>query len=256
MKASAVVLAGRDNTGRLRECSGEAYEALIEIAGLPMAQYVVNALRACQYIGRVVVVGPRAALEERLQGEGLEFVDRGESLLDNVMLGASHLAGEEGKVLVATSDIPLLTPMVVEDFLLRCASREANLHYPIVSRRDTEARFPRARRTYVRLREGAYTGGNMMLLDPWVIDACARVASRFIAARKQPLKLATLLGFSFIVRFLLGRLALAQAEERVSRILGIRGAAVISPWPEVGMDVDKPEDLELAKVILEGGGAA
>lgn len=256
MKAHAVVLAGRDNTVRLKECSGEAYEALIEVAGQPMAQHVLDALLSTPGVGRVVVVGPRDALEERLRGEGLEFVERGETLLDNVMLGAGRLAGEEGKVLVVTSDIPLLTAEAVEDFLVRCAAREANLHYPIISRRDTEARFPRAKRTYVRLHEGAYTGGNMMLLDPWVIETCAREAGKFIAARKQPVKLAALLGFSFIVQFLLGRLTLAQAEERVSRLLGIRGAAVVCPWPEVGVDVDKPEDLELVRAVLEGEGAA
>ena len=40
---------------------------------------------------------------------------------------------------------------------------------------------------------------------------------------------------------------MAEIEERVRLILGFRGVAVVSPYPEVGIDVDKPQDLALVE---------
>jgi hypothetical protein len=40
-------------------------------------------------------------------------------------------------------------------------------------------------------------------------------------------------------------------EERLSTILDIKLAAIISPYPEVGNDVDKERDLLLAREHME-----
>lgn len=68
-----------------------------------------------------------------------------------------------------------------------------------------------------------------------------------VAMRKNPLKLSRLLGFKFILKLLFNRLSMAEIEERVRLILGFRGVAVVSPYPEVGIDVDKPQDLALVE---------
>jgi hypothetical protein len=55
------------------------------------------------------------------------------------------------------------------------------------------------------------------------------------------------LGVGFVIKFLLRLLTLAEAERKVSQLLGmIKGVVVISKYPEVGVDIDKPNDLELA----------
>ena len=43
----------------------------------------------------------------------------------------------------------------------------------------------------------------------------------------------------------------ADLEEGVTRLLGCPGAGVLSPFPEVGADVDKPEDVAIARRLLE-----
>ena len=53
-----------------------------------------------------------------------------------------------------------------------------------------------------------------------------------------------------LIRFALGRLTLADALARLSAIVGIRIAAADMPFAEAAIDVDKPEDLELAEKIL------
>ena len=73
---------------------------------------------------------------------------------------------------------------------------------------------------------------------------------RVLTLRKKPWKLAQLLGFSFMLKFFMQRLSLAELEKRVSQLLGVKGVAIISPYPEIGTDVDKPSDFELAERVI------
>ena len=50
------------------------------------------------------------------------------------------------------------------------------------------------------------------------------------------------LGWLVVLRYLLGRLRLAEALERASQLLEIRAAAVMMPFPEAAVDVDTPSD--------------
>ncbi|MDI3279924.1 MAG: nucleotidyltransferase family protein [Bacillota bacterium] len=248
MKVDAVILAGADNAGPLRECAQEPYEALISINGRPMVEYVVEAVRQAHSVGRIAVVGPRAELEQALHGRVDLVVERGRSLVENILLGIEALA-PQGKVLLVTSDLPLLTPEAIDDFVAQCARRRADVYYAIVARESNEAKYPGVRRTYVRLKEGVFTGGNLVLLEPWVILQHRRLIEQAVAARKEPWQLGRLLGVRVIVKFVLNRLSIAEVEKRVQKKLGFVGAGVISRYPEVGIDVDKPSDLELARRV-------
>ncbi|MGI5839257.1 MAG: NTP transferase domain-containing protein [bacterium] len=244
---NAVILAGAPNNGPLRDSSPAANEALIEIYGRPMLDYVVGALNASSQIGRMVIVGPPADFAGLYPGAML--VESGSSILENIRRGVDALATRE-KILVLTSDIPLLTPEAINDFLARCGEREADFYYPAVRRDISETRFPGVKRTYVALKNGTFTGGNIFLLDPAIIPRSLRQAEQFIKMRKKPLQLARLLGLGFILKFVTRTLTVAEAEKRVSQLFKLRAAAVISPYAEIGVDVDKPSDLALVVAEL------
>lgn len=250
MQVNALVLAGAPNTGPLRECSDEPWEALIDVGGKPMVQFVVDALRGAEGVKRVAVVGPREELAARVRGEDIAFVDGGEGLIDNVIRGLGALPGDM-PLLLATADIPLLTSKVVEQFLAQCDARPgADLYYPIVDKAVNEKKYPLVQRTYVGLKEGTFTGGNLILVRPEVISRSAARAEAFVAARKNPLRLALLLGPVIILKFFLHNLTLAELERRVSRLFAVQGAVIVSPAPEIGIDVDKPSDLKLVRAAL------
>lgn len=244
----ALVLAGSYNDGPLRECSPARYEALIPIGSRPMAGYVVEALLKASRIGRIVVVGPKE-LAGWLDPERVQLVEPGGSLIENALQGLRHLPGAR-RVLMATGDIPLLTAQAVDDFLELCRDQSADIYYPVVPREVLGAVLSSSARTFVNLREGVFTGGNLLLINPKVVEACLRVGQRLIDARKSPLKLCRLVGFLFLVRFLLRGISLKEAQEKVSRMLGVRGQVVICRYPEVGVDVDKPSDLEMVSRLL------
>lgn len=259
MPVSAIVLAGRRNEGAFREVSPAAWEALVEIAGRPMVSYVAGALREALGVGRVVVVGP-ADLEGTL-GADVEVVEPGDSLVENLRRGFAALAASEGRedggpspVLVCGGDLPLLSGEAVDALLAACEALPAAVHYPVIEKSACEARYPQARRTYASFREGTFTGGNAFLIAPEAREPLLDLVGRFYAARKSPLRLARLLGPAILIKFLLRRLSVRDIERLFQRWTGLAGRAVVFPYPEVGMDVDKVEDLALAKILLKQAG--
>jgi hypothetical protein len=94
------------------------------------------------------------------------------------------------------------------------------------------------------------TGGNVFLIRPQVILKSRDRIEQAFALRKRPLQLSRLLGFKFLIKLLTGRLEVAEIEARVEEILGMKGAGILSLYPEIGVDVDKPSDLNLARALL------
>ncbi len=153
-------------------------------------------------------------------------------------------------MLVVTSDLPLLKPEIVDDFLTKAERAGVSLYYPIVSREDTFAMFPEAERTFIRLKDGTFTGGNLVYMEKSVLSQMSGLFQQVIAARKKPWRLVKILGGAFILSFLLRTLSIAKIERRAQE-LGLNAKAVIMRQPEVGFDVDKPQDFTAIVRALE-----
>ncbi|MBB6099388.1 CTP:molybdopterin cytidylyltransferase MocA [Deinobacterium chartae] len=242
---SAVVLGGGDPGDPFAAKHGVAVKALIELEGRPMARYVLEALRASGRVRRIVYVGPvNAALSDLID---VNLPDAG-SLLANLEQGVAALP-QDARALVVTADVPMLTPEQVRSVLDEAP--RAGLVYPIVRRADCERTYPGVKRTYARLREGSFTGGNLFLLEPKLVGLFLPQLRRVLELRKHPVALAGLIGPGVLLRLLLGRLSLDQLEKRVSDILGVPARALITAHAAVGTDVDKDADLALARAVLQ-----
>jgi GTP:adenosylcobinamide-phosphate guanylyltransferase len=245
----AIILAGGLNSGSLRQVSSAQYEAEIEIAGRPMLDYVILALKNVKAINRIIVVGSPSILSEDIKKSINIIASPGDSLIDSLTNGLNHLNTGE-PVLVLTSDIPLITKEAVEDFLGRCNERKGDVYYSFVSKERNEEKYPGVQRTYVKLREGTFTGGNLVLLAPKIIKDNRDLLLKAATLRKKPIQLGKLLGWRCLFYLLIGKLTINAIEKRVLRTFNINAVGVISPYPEVGIDVDKPSDLRLAKKVL------
>jgi GTP:adenosylcobinamide-phosphate guanylyltransferase len=234
-------------------------KALIRIAGQEMIRYVVDAVNDSKRVQRTVVVG--LDREECDLPEPVECVSAPGDMYDNIMAGMEHLLPNPGELpgprdplaapmLAASSDIPLLTTEVVDYFIDACQSMDADLYYSLVERSVMEASFPTADRTFVRLRDGAFAGGDLMMLSPSALRANRQLFRELAASRKNALKMARMLGLGMILRFLTHSLTVVQAERKASQILGCRAKAVISLFAELGMDVDKPHQLDIVSRLL------
>lgn len=248
---NAVVLGGGLNEGPLQALSPARYEALIPIGSKVMVEYVVEALLSSRRIEQIVVVGPLQELSPLLRKDRVRLVNVAGGIIENAEKGLDLLPGGE-RVLLTTADIPLLTADAVDNFLALCGDMSADVYYPIIPKEVVEERFNANRRTYVRLKEGLFTGGNVILLNSKVFKQCMRNGQKIFQKRKSPLGLCRLIGISFVLKYLLRLLGVPDVLKKASELLGVKGEVVISRYPEIGVDVDKPGDLELAKRTLSG----
>ena len=230
-------------------------KALVDIAGAPMVQWVLNALGGAISVDHVLVVG----LD---QDCGLTcakpsyFLSNQGHILDNIKAGLRHNKQRNpsaNRVLVASSDIPTITPEIVDWRVHKSLERECDIDYAVVDRKTMETRFPGANRSYVRLKDCDLCGGDLNVIRVALIEN-EQLYARLIAARKNAFKQCAMLGIDLLLLLLLGRLSLKDAEHRASERIGVKGRACLSPYAELAMDVDKPHQLELARQDLSNRG--
>jgi hypothetical protein len=114
-----------------------------------------------------------------------------------------------------------------------------------------ERRFAQSGRTFIPLRDGAYCGGDIFMARTDLIHSNQALMDKLMETRKSFWKQVRLLGLGFLIQFALRRLTVAEVERRVSKTLNVRGRAIITPYAEMGMDVDKPHQLEIVSAELE-----
>jgi GTP:adenosylcobinamide-phosphate guanylyltransferase len=247
--ADAFVLAAGEAHGRLAEMGGTHLRALINVGGRPMVERVLTALRGSRRTKRIAVVAPREVQQRMERGLADLTVTAGATFIENVMLGLNALGGD-GHILFAHADAPLVTSAAIDDFLDRAEPLNPNLAWAIVPKEDVERRFPHGHRTYAHLREGTFAGTNVVLVDASFVAKHEALVRQFYQHRKNPLRLAGMLGPAFVLRLLTGTATIAQLEQRVGRVIGGDVRAVVSHHPELAFDVDKPEDLETISELL------
>jgi hypothetical protein len=182
------------------------------------------------------------------------YVPDAGGLLANVEAGyqyaLDHFPDLEA-VLHCSCDVPTITPAIVDAFVRTCLETDHDLYYAVVERSVMETRFPGARRSYARLRDGDFAGGDLLLIRPSLTLHQRELWRDLLGARKNVLQQARLIGLWTLFKLLIRRLSLTGAERRVSKVLQMRGCAVPFPYAEAAMDVDKSYQLEIVRADLE-----
>lgn len=129
-------------------------KAFLELRGAPLFIHVLRALKASQFIDRVVIVGPSERLRAALAARGLEgaavLVEQRDNMIENFKAGYVASLGldpstdfwslkgsghDNTPALVAPCDLPLLIPEEVDEFLMRSNMREYDYSIGITSER-------------------------------------------------------------------------------------------------------------------------
>jgi GTP:adenosylcobinamide-phosphate guanylyltransferase len=246
VKVDAVVLAGGD--GAVIDPTSR-FKGLLPIAGRPMVEWIVDALREAETVHEVAVVVPTA---ENL-GSWADKVDKlvvsDGSFAENVIAGVRAFRVDR-PLLIATGDIPALIPEAIDDYVNRSLASGAEVTYPLVREADMLEQFPGSKRTFVKIAGGPVTGGNVMLITPEVAERNTEIGQRLFDTRKSALKMARVLSFGFVLRLVTGRLRTQDVEERMNRLLGAKCAAIYTSHASIGADVDKPVDVVVAERVL------
>ncbi len=112
-----------------------------------------------------------------------------------------------------------------------------------------ETRFPDARRSYIHLRDIDVCGGDINILKVGLAQDTA-FWEKVVAARKSAFRQAKLIGYRFLLLILFRRMRLKDAELYISDRLELNGHATVSPYAEVAMDIDKPDQLAIMRADL------
>jgi CTP:molybdopterin cytidylyltransferase MocA len=233
-------------------------KAIIPIAGKPMIAHVVDALAQLRYVDHIVIVALDPGLGLRFSVPVDYLPDHGE-LVANASAGIQHALAHYPDIdaaLLCGSDVPTITPLIVNDFVEACFRTDHEVYYSIVERSVMETRFPQSRRSYIHLHDGDFAGGDLVLFRPGVNFDHQALMAKLATARKSSLRQASMLGPIIFLRLLTRRLSLAEAERRAQEIFEVRARAIPCPHAEVGMDVDKPFQLEIVRVELEARAAS
>jgi molybdopterin-guanine dinucleotide biosynthesis protein A len=249
-----VVLAG-GRPGRqdpLYACTLGRPKALLDIDGRSMLERVVGALHGARAVDEVIVVGLGEDAGQLFSRPVQHLPDQG-SLVANAVAGLARARQSRPRpepVMLCGADIPALTAAVVDGVVELCRPFDAAITYTMVTRQCLEGSFPSSGRTYVRLADGWHAGGDISFVHPDVADARPDLWERLAAGRKQGARLAILAGPGALMRFWLGRLSIEEIARRAGRAIGRPVRIVVSPFPEMAMDVDSPQQADLMRRYL------
>ena len=255
-----VLAADRGAEDPVAQAGGQPRKCLVEVGGVPMLERVVTALLDSGTVGQVAVSINEADLPGRvpriagLIAEGRLRVVPAAASPSRSVLAAFEALGQSLPFLVTTADHALLTPEMVAHFCGASLKSRADVTAGLTAASVIQSAYPESRRTYLKFRDGGYSGANLFaFLTPQGM-AAAQLWRKAEENRKRPWRIAAVFGPAALLRYLLRLDTLDQALAGLSRRLAFRAAAIKMPQAEAAIDVDKPSDLDQVERILRRAG--
>ncbi|MFZ5858475.1 MAG: NTP transferase domain-containing protein [Chloroflexota bacterium] len=228
-------------------------KALVDMAGKPMIQWVLDALNAAQQVDEIILIG-LSAKTELVSAKPIHYIPNQGRMLANIVAGvnkALELNKKTDYVLVASSDIPALKGEMVDWLVNKCMETQDDLYYGVCPRDVMEARFPESRRTYTRLKDIELCGADIHVTHVRMATEHLDLWEQLIGNRKSPFRQASIVGLDTFWKLITRSATLNELVEHICKRLKIKGRAIVWEHAEPAMDVDKPHQLELLRADLE-----
>jgi len=227
-------------------------KAMVDILGKPMVQWVLDALSGAHKVENIVLIG--LTEESGLTcAKPLTFLPNRIGMIENILGGIKKITEinpTASRLLLVSSDIPGITSAMVDWEIETTSDTDVDLCYSVVKREVMEIRYPSSRRTFTKLKGMEICGGDMNVLRTTVASMNTDIWEKLIASRKNPVRQAAIMGFDTLLLILLRVITLDEAVKKVTARLQMTGKAIVCPYAEIGMDVDKPNQLELMRADL------
>ncbi|PQA87071.1 GTP--adenosylcobinamide-phosphate guanylyltransferase [Marinicaulis flavus] len=254
---TAIVIAGkRPGTDPVAAARGQTYKALVEIHGQAMIARVLDALSQAPAIARIVLVtedaiGPLDAIPGVAEAKTRLPVERVRAAptISASVCAAIEARENDPRFLIATADHPLLTKDMVNDFLDRSQGKPG-VSIALVARETIEDAYPQMQRTYLKFRGAEVSGANLFAINDRSGLNAVRFWEKVEANRKRPWKLAAAFGPLNLIGFALKLFSIDTAFRRAGKIVRCPAHAILLPYANAAIDVDKPSDLEQVEAIL------
>ena len=252
---TAILLAGsRPTPDPLAVAAGVAIKPLVPVAGEPMINHPARTLLAHPTVGQVIILTqssapfaadpatawltthPQVRFEQ--SGAGIAF-----SLLALLERGDVPFP-----ILLTTADHVLLDSAMLDQFTQEAAG--ADIAVAMVERRILLARYPGSRRTWLKFRDGWWSGANIFWFGSDRARSIIALWQEVEQDRKKGWKILAAFGPMALLGALLRISTLRGGIARVGRKFGLTARLVAMAQPEACIDADKPEDVALIETIL------
>lgn len=254
---SAIVLGGdRTAADPLVVATGVCCKALVPVGGTPMVLRVLAALAESPWIGERLLCGPprqawqdQPAMQNAITAGTFRWLENAASPSLSAARAMAEIPADR-PVLLTTADHALLSRTIIDHLCSRALASDYDVLVTLALHQQVTSAYPGVRRTALRFRDAAYSGCNLFA---FLTPAGRRIAefwTRVESQRKNPFRVVGAAGWIAVLRYLLGRLTLAEGLQRISRRLGLRIGAVIMPYPEAAVDVDTVADWRLVERIV------
>ena len=250
VRVGAAILGGGETKGDLRAEGGAQHKALIEVGGKTMLRWTIEVAHQAQTVSTIVVVrAPGSPLtEEHTLGERIveAAVD---SPTDSIVAGFQALQDCD-RVLLWAADSPLVRAPEVDDFVRRSLATGADCCYPVIRKAVVVRAYPSAQRTFVKLKDGWYTSGNLALFASDFMATREPHIRRAFDARKSPVRMSMMFGPLLAFKFLTGFCSIDDLCRRAEHMLKCKFAVIELTDAALGMDVDKASDLRTVRALM------
>jgi GTP:adenosylcobinamide-phosphate guanylyltransferase len=232
--------------------SNGSSKALIDVAGKPMIQWVLDALGNSKKVDNVIIIGLSAKSGLTCK-KPLHYVSNQGRMLSNIVAGVNkslELNKKNEYVLIVSSDIPTLKGEMVDWLVDTAMQTKDEVYYGVCPQEVMEARFPTSKRTYTHLSDMDVCGADVNIIHVNQVTQHLDTWEALIGNRKSPLRQAAVIGLDTLYQLWRRKFTLKQLEQRASERIGMKGRAIIWQHAEPCMDVDKPHQLELMRADL------
>jgi len=244
MICDAFITAGGLLHGEMRERAGTSVKALVRIGERTLLEGTIAALRGSSAIGRIILIGPGELNGSPMLQDIDHFIEADLCGVENIRKGLEFYSDCRHAVL-CSSDLPFISSEAVTDFLARCPETAA-VCYPVFEKEEIDPAIRPGVPSYIRLREGYFTGGSIFRLDvAQCLQSMSHIGKSF-NARKSAVAMARLLGFSVMLKFLFGTLSCSDLQKRCEEIIRAPVALIRGCSACITIDIDDGASYQFA----------
>ncbi|VAX36635.1 Transcription regulator [contains diacylglycerol kinase catalytic domain] [hydrothermal vent metagenome] len=251
MKKYNLIILAMEEKGPLYDEYGCTNKALLPIHGKPMLDWVVEAFRKSEYIDNIIVIGS----DELDQLSSMRYVRKrimsGLNVVQNLIHGITYVktsiyqnADNHNGYLISFCDAVFLNTEVINETIKNISNSNSDLVFHYVEKETFKKHGLTAQRTYIPIGKKNYTGTAIYYIKKFsLVSNFLEDLSQMRQNRKDPKGILKVLGCADSQSFF-------EIESVLSKKISAKVKIFESLHPEIGMDVAKPSDVELAKKLL------
>lgn len=230
-------------------------KALLDVAGKPMIQWVLDAVSEAKSVGHVAVVGVEGSVDLSCK-KPMSVLPNQNNMVENLRAGVRRileLNPSAEYVMTCTSDIPLVTPEAFDWIVEHAQKSRHEFYLTMITKEAMMTRYPGSKRRTDRFTDVEVRGADITVVKPRIILQ-GGIADTLKQLRHNTWKQLVFIGFDTLLLIRLRRLDLAGFAKRLAQKHGLDWSPLVCPYPEIAMDVDFPNELELARRVLSKNG--